>query len=165
MTTPVILIRPISTDDIEGFWNALCSVIDEKNFLAIEVHPPIENTRTYINKGIDSGFIRLVAISENSVIGWCDIVPRSEDAPHIGIVGMGIIKHWRGQGLGEKLLRAALAAAQEKNFTTIRLDVWSENTAAIRLYEKLGFQHIRIYNRPEKPERQLCDMTWDGFPA
>ena len=160
-----ITIRPITRTDIDSFWEALGSVIDEKNFLATETRPAIESTHSYINKGIDSGFVRLVAVCDKSVIGWCDIVPRSEDTPDIGIVGMGVIKPWRGQGLGEKLLRAAFTAAQEKNFTAIRLDVWSENTAAIRLYEKLGFQHARTYSRPEKPERSLCDMTWGGFPA
>lgn len=158
-----VTIRPITRDDVDGFWRALCSVIDEKVYLATDVHPPIERTRAFVDKLVSNGWVRFVADDNGTIVGWCDILARDETQPDLGVTGMGLIAPYRGKGLGEKLLRAALAAAQDKGFATIRLDVWSENAPAIALYKKLGFEHLRAYSKPDKPERTLHDMVWRGF--
>ncbi len=161
--TPAVTIRPITRDDIDGFWRALCSVIDEKVYLATNAHPPIERTRAFIEKSVSNGWVQFVAVDHDTVVGWCDILARDEALPGLGVTGMGLMAPYRGKGIGERLLRTALAAAQDKGFDTIRLDVWAENAPAIALYHKVGFEHVRAYTKPEKPERMLHDMIWRGF--
>ena len=163
--TNAITIRPITIADTDGFWTALCSVIDEKVYLATDVHPPVERTRAFVEKSVHSGWVQFVAEADGQIVGWCDIFARDEAQPDLGVTGMGLIAPYRGKGLGEKLLRTALTAAQNKGFNTIRLDVWSENARAISLYHKLGFEHVRAYTKPEKPERTLHDMVWRGFTS
>ncbi len=51
---------------------------------------------------------------------------------------------FQNRGLGTKLGRACLAFAKEKN-TQIKLEMHHSNDAAIRLYEKLGFQVLVGY--------------------
>ncbi|MFB8397623.1 GNAT family N-acetyltransferase [Streptomyces yangpuensis] len=47
----------------------------------------------------------------------------------------------RGRGLGEQLVTLAVSIAfDELVLPEIRLGVWSHNTAALRVYEKLGFR-------------------------
>ncbi|MFH7566056.1 GNAT family N-acetyltransferase [Oceanimonas smirnovii] len=48
----------------------------------------------------------------------------------------------RGHGLGRQLAEACLAFATERGFTACYLDTLGNMTAAIRLYEQLGFQHL-----------------------
>lgn len=46
----------------------------------------------------------------------------------------------RGKGIGEAALKLVLNDVREKGAVFVALEVRSSNTAAIRLYEKLGFK-------------------------
>ncbi len=158
-----IVIRPITQGDIDSFWATLDSVAREKKFLARDEAPPIESTRDFVGQNIAAGHPHFVAVDGADVIGWCDVLPRDDSDTSTGVLGMGLHKNWRGKGLGKKLICTALAAAQAKNFTAIRLDVNVDNLNAIALYEKVGFAHTRTYSKPDKPEKQMHDMLWRGF--
>ncbi len=51
----------------------------------------------------------------------------------------------RGQGVGAALLEAAVVAARRRRCRVLRLEVRTDNAAAITLYEKLGYQRIGNY--------------------
>lgn len=59
---------------------------------------------------------------------------------HRGSVGMGLIPEFRGRGLGLRLIDAALQQAWEWGLSRVELSVHADNTAAITLYEKVGFK-------------------------
>ncbi len=60
---------------------------------------------------------------------------------HRGVLGVSVHKRWRGQGVGEALVRSLLAWAEaHPRIEKVTLDVFATNHRAIRLYEKLGFQ-------------------------
>lgn len=48
----------------------------------------------------------------------------------------------RGKGLANKLMNFAEEYAIENNYKSIRLDAYSANIAAVRLYEKRGYNKI-----------------------
>ena len=52
---------------------------------------------------------------------------------------------FRGTGMGRRLAEAAMRAAREIGYTTIRLDTLPQMAAAQRLYEDLGFRDIPAY--------------------
>lgn len=52
---------------------------------------------------------------------------------------MGVLKEWRGQGIGRRLISGCLALARPAGLERIELIVYSDNVAAIRLYESAGF--------------------------
>ena len=52
---------------------------------------------------------------------------------------MGLLPAVRGQGIGQRLMEAALKAAQSYGFTRVELAVRADNVRAIALYERLGF--------------------------
>ena len=56
----------------------------------------------------------------------------------IEIERMYIFKAFKGQNVGSELMQRCLAYAQENNYETVWLGVWSENPA-VRFYEKWGF--------------------------
>ena len=134
-------IRPISINDIEGFHTCLDAVSRERKYLGSIEAPPLENTRKWLKNGIEQGEIRMIALDDASVVGWCDIeVPEREGFCHIGRLGMGILKDFRGQGLGRVLLEKTLAIAKEQNLERIELEVYASNVSAIGLYKTFGFQ-------------------------
>lgn len=59
------------------------------------------------------------------------------------IAGMGVAPEERRRGLGSLMLREAVEEARTRGDRTILLEVFSQNTPAVSLYEKLGFRTRR----------------------
>lgn len=57
---------------------------------------------------------------------------------------MYIKPEWRGNGFGQQLLDAAIKAAKELGYRSIRLDTLPTMTAAIELYRKNGFDILPL---------------------
>lgn len=53
----------------------------------------------------------------------------------------------RGQGVAAALLEAAVTAARRRHCCALRLEVRTDNTAAIALYERVGYRRIGKYRR------------------
>ncbi|NND95729.1 MAG: GNAT family N-acetyltransferase [Pirellulaceae bacterium] len=60
------------------------------------------------------------------------------------IQNLGIEASHRGRGLGSILLMKAAAGFWHVGLKRIHLEVTTENTAAIRLYERLGFKRAQV---------------------
>ena len=82
--------------------------------------------------------ILLTAYSGTTLLGSCLVLTRA-DSPAARLYSIAINKAARGQGLGSKLLRKAESLARENGSTSIRLEVAAGNSAAIGLYQKLGY--------------------------
>ncbi len=59
---------------------------------------------------------------------------------HSAHIVIGILKEYRGRGLGSKLMKAALDWAKTSNITRLELTVVEDNKAAISLYKKHDFK-------------------------
>jgi len=135
-----ITIEPISDKHIEGFHRALDTVARERRYLTFLQAPPLESTRVFVRDMIENGHSQFVALSDDEVIGWCDVRRHSQPVhAHGGALGMGVLPGFRGQGLGERLIRATIDDAQRKGLARIELSVHADNARAIRLYERVGF--------------------------
>jgi ribosomal protein S18 acetylase RimI-like enzyme len=136
-----IEIVPIAQGHIDGFHRALHIVARERRYLAFLEALPIEATRAFVLDNIRRGHPQFVAVSANSeVVGWCDVTPMSRPTQaHRGVFGVGLLPQFRGQGLGTKLIRTALAAARACGLHRVELTVREHNTGAIELYKKEGF--------------------------
>ena len=60
------------------------------------------------------------------------------------IQNLGIVSSCRGHGLGTLLLRRAADGFRQLGLQRMQLEVTTDNTAAIRLYRRLGFRDIQI---------------------
>jgi ribosomal protein S18 acetylase RimI-like enzyme len=113
--------------------------------------------RTDAEAGFDPNLIsREVAASFNSIrspaqgfqfyarvggrlVGYGRLERSPLDRDGWGVVALTVTADYRGQGLGEALLRALLRAASQSGPRQVWLSVRPDNLPAIRLYEKLGF--------------------------
>ena len=70
---------------------------------------------------------------------------------HTGSVqNIGVTPQHRSQGLGTQLLHAALSGFKEAGMSRVQLEVTAQNTGALRLYQRLGFQRIKtVYKAAE----------------
>ncbi|HEX4882820.1 MAG TPA: GNAT family N-acetyltransferase [Casimicrobiaceae bacterium] len=134
-----IVVRPIEFRDIPGFREAVGAVAAERRWLARTSMFSMEQTAVFVAGNIAHAHPQFVADDGGRVVGWCDVfpVPR-EVSPHVGVLGMGVLRDYRGRGIGRRLIAAALAAA-EGRFEQVDLDVYGNNVAAQALYRSVGF--------------------------
>lgn len=62
-------------------------------------------------------------------------------AANARILSIAVDENLRGQGIGMRLMQAALTYFQQMGAKAVRLEVRPDNVAAIKIYEKLGFIH------------------------
>ncbi|MBR0826403.1 GNAT family N-acetyltransferase [Bradyrhizobium manausense] len=137
----MIEIIVISEAHIESFHRTLDAVAREKRYPAFLEAPPLEAMRSFVLDMIAHGHPQFVALSGGDVVGWCDV--RRHPRPiyaHAGILGMGLLQPFRGQGgVGTRLIRTTLDAAQAAGMTRVELSVRENNLNAIALYKSVGF--------------------------
>jgi RimJ/RimL family protein N-acetyltransferase len=154
-----ITIKPIAIEDIAGFGQALDRVARERRYLLMLEAPPLEQVEAFVRANIERNVAQFVAVDEGQVAGWCDIRPHTwPGVTHTGVLGMGLLAEYRGQGLGFRLLEATVNQAQANGLTRIELEVFASNRAAIALYEKFGFEREGLKRRA-----RYVDGVWDDF--
>ena len=82
-----------------------------------------------------------VAIDDGEPVAIA-LVARRDTEGWIG--GMGVVAPHRRKGIGEATLVAALDAARAAGIERVRLEVLEQNEPARRLYERLGFERLRV---------------------
>jgi RimJ/RimL family protein N-acetyltransferase len=141
-------IVPITVAHIPGFRAAVDSVAREHLYLAMLEAPPANEVRKFVLGNIRNGAPQLVAIADETIVGWCDVLrkPR-ETLKHSAILGIGVVKPYRGRGIGKSLIESALQSARASGITRIELTVRTDNAAAKKLYESCGFVDEGICRR------------------
>ncbi len=83
----------------------------------------------------------LVAEVDGSIIGTLILQGgKRKSNHHAATLGISVAKDCRGQGVGQALMRAAVAWAKASRvLKRIELKVFTDNPHAIHLYEKVGF--------------------------
>jgi GNAT superfamily N-acetyltransferase len=81
-----------------------------------------------------------IAFRDGEPVGLGNLGLRGEDA---WIGGVGVVPSARRSGVGEALMRALHEQAQERGVRRVWLEVIVENTGALALYEKLGYELVR----------------------
>ena len=81
-----------------------------------------------------------VVLADDEPAAFALVGLRGEDA---WIGGMGTVPSQRRRGLGERALVATIEEASARGASSVWLEVIDRNEAALRLYEKLGFELVR----------------------
>jgi ribosomal protein S18 acetylase RimI-like enzyme len=77
-------------------------------------------------------------------LGYVGTVQGVMDQDAIGAIqNVGVIRSYRGMGLGEALVRRALAGFIQAGLRRAYLEVTAENSAAVRLYRNVGFRRCK----------------------
>jgi putative acetyltransferase len=84
----------------------------------------------------------LVACVDDELVGTLSL--KHETHPrrrHAGYVGMSVHDLWQGRGIGSALMEAVIELADNwLSLSRLELNVYTDNDAAIHLYEKHGFE-------------------------
>lgn len=108
---------------------------------------------------VSKGQPQVMAVSNNEIVGWCDVLPNPvKGFTHTGRLGMGVAKAYRGQGLGNRLLTSCITAARTYGVEKIELEVFSDNIAACRLYERHGFEVEGLKSKSRRVDGKYQDI-------
>ncbi len=91
------------------------------------------------------GWMRLWLVwRDEQILAHCDLSALgSAYAAHRAILGMGVDRNHRRQGLGQQVMQVALSwAEQHASLAWVDLDVLASNPGARRLYERLNFELV-----------------------
>jgi putative acetyltransferase len=123
---------------------ALMHLVNEASFRHSASHldpsPSLEIFRAWL-ASLGNDRFEAVAEIDAHVIGYCGLFIYPQRRNHAGWLFIGVRESYRGIGIGEKLLRALIAASDILfGLGRLELTVYADNNAALNLYRKNGFE-------------------------
>jgi putative acetyltransferase len=97
-----------------------------------------------------AGTYNLVGVAGSRVVGMFGLhtFPARPRRHHAAAVGLTVHEDWHGKGVGSALMRAGLDLADNwLGLTRLELEVYTDNEAAVRLYERFGFEREGLLRR------------------
>ncbi|PKR77665.1 GNAT family N-acetyltransferase [Halalkalibacillus sediminis] len=140
-----MIIREIKTSDaenlavliqqVEGSSQYMLWEKGERNFQSDNQLKMIESMKDNENSTI------LVAEVENGLIGYLLVIGgNTKRNRHSGSIVIGILKGYRGKGVGTLLFGELEQWASKHNLRRLELTVVTRNKAGLSLYKKMGFE-------------------------
>lgn len=153
----MVTITPLSPDDWQEYKTIRLQALhnDPQAFgstYTVESHFSDEEWQ---ERPSDKNTIILIAKDEDKVIGMGGVHwDHWEKTQHIAHVwGMFVDQAYRGQGIGKKLMEEIEAKAKERPQTEkIKLEVVTDQEAALELYKKLGYREVGVQERQMKQD-------------
>ena len=135
-----IVVRPREASDLEAVAALMSCPAVVRGTLQLPWRSLDERREQYGRRS--PGAHSLVAEIDRRVVGQLGL--HTEQNPrrrHVGTIGMAVHDDFAGRGVGSALLAACLELADRwLDLRRIELEVYSDNAAAIGLYEKFGFE-------------------------
>lgn len=155
-------VRRAGRDDVDAAFALFAEVADEGRWLGTEPDFDREARLAARHARLDDpAHASLVAVAEGEtarrgVVGDLGIVL----APFgVADLGMVVDRRWRGRGVGDALLAAAIDWARAVGAHKVALQVWPHNVAARGLYAKHGFYEE---GRLRRHYRRRDGSLWDA---
>lgn len=152
-----LLVRPITSSDASGLQTAFNALTAEEVRFRFQ-HPMSELTDELAARLAGARAPRefaLVAVERNvdcpriGAVVRASLVERaSPDAPREAEFALTVGGPLAGLGLGTLLLRRVLRWARLKRLDAVYGDIAQDNSAMLRVAEKLGFQRIPLHDNP-----------------
>lgn len=141
MSLESLTIRRAEADDCDDVYEMFTAAEVYSGTLQLP-YPSREYWRRRLSENIESDYY-LVGIIDGRIVGMVsvDTFPNRPRRRHAGAIGISVHADWQGKGLGKELMRAIVDLADNwLNLTRLELEVYADNEAAIRLYERFGFE-------------------------
>jgi putative acetyltransferase len=136
-----VMVRHAEPDDYEAMHRIMSAPRAAAGTLQLPLQPA-EAWRKRLAEPPEGLFL-LVACVDGEVVGnlGLETFPNRPRVRHTGSIGMAVRDDWQGKGVGTALMGAALDLADNwLNLSRIELQVYADNSAAVALYKRLGFE-------------------------
>jgi phosphinothricin acetyltransferase len=119
-----------------------------------------EDRRTWL-RSISGRYPAIVAEFEAQVVGWAGAGPyRARECYRgIGEFSVYVRRDWRGQRIGDLLLAALIAEAEQLGLWKLLSRIFLFNEASRALCRRHGFREVGIYEKHGKLDGQWLDVV------
>ena len=141
----LLTVRSLCADDAEALNAFRNAIYSETHFMAR--YPEEGASLEAMRKGLAGSEASALnfevgAFSGTKLVGEFGV---AQVRPHIkyrhrAVMGISVRKEYWGCGLGSYLMQLAIDQTRTNGFEQLELGVYSDNTRAIHLYEKVGFE-------------------------
>jgi ribosomal protein S18 acetylase RimI-like enzyme len=131
-------LRPLAPEDVGALHAFFASVpAEEWTFFKEDVNDPAVAER-WVH---DERCVRRLAVgSDGSIVAFAALRPGIGGSSHVADVTLVVAEAARRQGLGRALARQMLIDALEHGFKKVVVETAANNSAAIQMFRKIGFQ-------------------------
>ena len=152
-------IESLKQKHLTSLHHAIDVVAKERRYFIMTRAPKPSDVHNLASESSKANLPFYVACVDNRVIGWVNVTKAAGSSrKHVGDLGMGLVPKYRKKGLGSRLLAKALKHGFEKTgLLRIQLEVYTDNTPAIQLYTKLGFQYEGVKRKAVRINRKYKD--------
>lgn len=147
-----IIVRKASEKDIQTLLNFEQKIIEAERVFDNSLSPQKISYYDLRKMLDDDKAVIAVAQADNKIIasGFGRIENSKNYLKHKQHVHLGFMyvdPNYRGQGINQKIIDFIKSWARTKKINELRLDVYAENNAAVKAYEKAGFKKNLIEMR------------------
>ena len=96
--------------------------------------------------------VRVVAETDERVIGWAALAPVSSRWAYRGVAesSVYVARDAQGRGVGHALMDALIERSERAGFWTLQTAIFPENEASLTLHRSVGFRVVGIRKRIAK---------------
>ena len=140
-----IKIRPIQAHDAAAFHQLWRDVYCDSGHL-VGAPPSLKKIEQVVATIVAEGYPQLMMFDNTKLVGSIEVLPASmfsskqRNNSHIGAVGIMLLAGYRRQGLASQLLEQAIEASENYGFYQLTAQIYPQNQASIRLFEKFAFR-------------------------
>ncbi|MEH7440258.1 GNAT family N-acetyltransferase [Neobacillus drentensis] len=140
-----MFVREVRESDSENLVGLIKKVEKESEFMLMEpgerqITPEQQQQRIHSIKKRDNSTI-FVAENEEQLVGYMFAMGgTAKRNQHSVYVVIGILKDYRGQGIGTTLFEKLEEWAVERKVRRLELTTVTQNVAGVALYKKMGFE-------------------------
>lgn len=102
----------------------------------------------------------MVAERNGEVVGWASLNPYSHRCAYSGVADLSVYidRDFRGQGVGQSLLRPLEATAKDNQFYKIVLFTFPFNSLGQGLYHKMGYREVGVLEKQGVLDNKYIDV-------
>jgi L-amino acid N-acyltransferase YncA len=136
-----VTIRPATTIDLDAMWSIFHAVVATGTSYAFAADTCRDDGLAYF---IGPGIASWVAEDQGRVVGMYKLIPNRRDlGSHVGNASFMVDPRHAGRGVGKAMGLHCLREARRAGFLAMQFNfVVSTNTAAVTLWNKLGFDIV-----------------------
>lgn len=139
-----MFIRKIKLEDAGKYLNMLKQLDQETDFMLYEPgerDTSLQKMEENIRSIISSNSLLLIAEENEEIVGFLSATRGGANRiKHSAYIVTGILKAYRGRGIGTTFFEGLEMWARETGITRLELTVMAHNKHAFHLYQKQGFK-------------------------
>lgn len=131
-------IRPATQTDLTGLVSTMRQVAEENAYLVAEtVVDLLDREEVVFRKNDVESRVFFVATVGDEVVGWVHLhSPNYEKLAHTAELTMGVLKEYRGHGIGGHLMERGLKWAESNGYEKVYQSLPATNQDAVRFLER-----------------------------